>query len=288
VSAFAAAKINIGWHVGDLRPDGYHDVCGLIQTMSLVDRLDVFAGDDPNGGVVVDDDLPLRLRIRDAPELETRDNLVVAAARALAEEREPKPVSIRIEKVIPVGAGLGGGSADAAAALAALNLVWGTGLDPGRLIELGARIGSDVPAIFAGGLVHVVGRGELVRCIGSATSGAFVLGIGGEVISTGEAYAKLDEIGPATGHAALHHNDLEAAACALVPGLDGRLDAMRAAGAAPVFVSGSGPTVVGVAPTEKRAHEVAERVGREFVRVEVVTPTAWGVRVHIGSAESAF
>src|SRR5207302_510023 len=155
-----------------------------------------------------------------------------------------------------VAAGLGGGSADAAAVLAGLNVVWGAGLRPARLMELAARIGSDVPAVLAGGLVHVSGRGEVVRGLGSATEGAFVLGMSDERISAAVAYATFDELhaAPAT---AMHHNDLEPAACVLVPDLTVRLDAMRDAGADPVFVSGSGPTVVGVVSSDVAAQKIA-------------------------------
>lgn len=286
VTALGAAKINIGWRVGARRDDGYHDVTGLIQTVSLYDRLDVTAGVEGDGGVVVDvADEPLRLIVAGRPELEREDNLVVTAARVLAEERAPVPATIRLEKAIPVAAGLGGGSADAAAALTALNLVWGAGCAPARLIELGSRIGSDVAPILAGGLVHVSGRGERVRCIGSATAGAFVLGISSEGVSAADAYARFDETDHAKGTGAWHHNDLEAAAIELVPALAARLDAMRGAGADPVFVAGSGPTVVGVTASEHDARDVAERVRSVLARVEVVTPQPWGVRLSVGGGD---
>jgi 4-diphosphocytidyl-2-C-methyl-D-erythritol kinase len=278
----AAAKINVGLHVGRLRSDGFHDVCGLVHTVSLIDRLEITVGQSERG-VLVDPALDLRVAVPRAPELETPDNLVVRVARELAKRRSPPPTSIEVTKSIPIAAGLGGGSADAAAAIAALGVAWGLRLGPTDGIEIAARVSSDAPAIFAGGLVHVSGRGERVRRVGKASSGAFVLGISAERISAAEAYAAFDLLGdPAPAHA-IEHNDLESAARTLVPALNDRVDALRDAGAHPVFVSGSGPTIVGVAESPSAADAIAARAAPAFERVEVVRPLSWGVRVEIGA-----
>src|SRR5439155_12597729 len=142
VTAFGAAKINIGLLVGPRRPDGYHDVCGLVHTVSLVDRIEISLGEG-GGGVLVDPAIPLRLRAPGAETLETPDNLVARVAAELSSLSRPTATAIAIHKAIPVAAGLGGGSADAAAALAALNVAWGAGLDPRDLMEVGARVSSD-------------------------------------------------------------------------------------------------------------------------------------------------
>jgi 4-diphosphocytidyl-2-C-methyl-D-erythritol kinase len=275
VTAYGSAKINIGLRVGPLRGDGYHEVCGLVHTVSLVDRLQVAVGGDE----------PVTLHIPGHPDLESQDNLIVAAARELAERCDPVNVTIDVEKVIPVAAGLGGGSADAAAALAALNVVWRAGLSAAKLLELGGRIGSDVPAILAGGLVHISGRGERTRAVGSATEGAFVLGISDARISASDAYMRFDELEPVRTEA-VHHNDLEDAAVAIIPELRARIGAMRDAGAAPVFVSGSGPTVVGVASDDANAEAIAARATEAFDRTEIVHPSPWGVRVTMGSPDA--
>jgi len=256
VAATAHAKVNIGWHVGARREDGYHDVHGLIQTISLADRIE-FVSDDGDG---------VRVEVPGHPELEGEDNLVRAAARLLGEVR---PVLVTIDKRIPVAAGLGGGSADAAAALVALNVLWGRELSARRLVELGAEIGSDVPAMLCGGLVHVSGRGESVRRIGSTSGYSLVLGISEAAISTPDAYRAFDEGRRSTG-ARIEHNDLEAAAVSLHPGLAARLEVMREeCGVA--WVSGSGPTIVGI------ADEATARIEAAFDRVDVVTPAASGV-----------
>lgn len=284
VTALAAAKVNMGWRVGARRPDGYHDVCGVIQTISLQDRLELECDDDAapgDGGVVVDvDGAPLRLRAGDR-DLETEDNLVVRAAMAIAERGAPRPTTIDVAKSIPVAAGLGGGSADAAATLVALNVLWGARLPARELVTMGAEVGSDVPALVLGGLVHVSGRGERVRRMGETGGYAFVLGVGSEQVSAAVAYETFDRVG-GTEPSALHANDLEAAAYAIVPSLADRVEAMRdAAGVA--FVTGSGPTVVGVTAAPEGAEAVADRVRRRFDEVFVATPTDWGVRLVMGT-----
>lgn len=280
LTALAAGKINIGLRVGELRADGFHEVEGLVHTVSLADRIDVAVGG--NEGVLVGDGV--RLEVPGAPDLETGENLVARAAAVLSGGRDLPGVSIRLDKTIPIAAGLGGGSADAAATLAALNVVWGLGLDPATLIEKAALVSSDVPAIMAGGLVHISGRGEHVRGIGAASGCAFVLGISDERISAADAYRTFDAI-ERVATPGLHHNDLEAAAVRLVPALSERIASMRAAGAHPVFVSGSGPTVVGVATSKDAAREIASGIGDSFARIEVATPTSWGVRLLIGAEE---
>jgi 4-diphosphocytidyl-2-C-methyl-D-erythritol kinase len=273
-----AAKVNVGWRVGPRRDDGYHDVDGLIQTITLADRIEIVTKRRPGDLTVV---------VPKYPELAGSSNLVDRAARLLAERvGEPPETEVLVHKQIPIAAGLGGGSADAAATLVGLNVAWRAGLDVRQLLELGSRIGSDVPAMMAGGLVAVAGRGERTRSIGSFDDGWVVLGVGAEQASTATVYELFDQTGarPSTsdGAGAIHHNDLELAACELVPGLGDRVDAMRAA-AGIAFVSGSGPTVVGVAATERRAHAIAECVAPEFVDVLIAQPCAWGVRLVIAT-----
>jgi 4-diphosphocytidyl-2-C-methyl-D-erythritol kinase len=269
VEVWGAAKVNIGWSVGDRRPDGYHDVCGNLHTISLTDRLEISVDDQG--------EVPVRVSVPGHHALEGPSNLVCAAALVLAERVDAKPTSVVVHKSIPVAAGLGGGSADAAAALVGLNVAWGAGRSASELVSLGAEVGSDVPGILLGGMVHVTGRGERVRSLGAATEGFFVLGIGPETIATKDAYAS----NARSDGRAFHHNDLEAAACSLVPELGPRLDAMRrAAGIA--FVAGSGPTVVGVTADEAHARDVVARVRDHFADVILAQPISWGVRLKVG------
>jgi len=274
VQAEAAAKVNLGWRVGPRREDGYHDVSGLLQTIDLSDRLEIAVEDVPG---------PLSVVVPGRPELERPSNLIHRAAEAVAQRLsvEPPATMIVLHKAIPVAAGLGGGSADAAAALVGLSVAWGANVPVRELLELGTRIGSDVPALMVGGLVSVSGRGERVRGIGSFDHGWVVLGVGAEEVSTATVYELFDQTG-AQPTDALAHNDLELPACELIPPLRARLDAMReAAGVA--FVSGSGPTVVGVAADEASARAVADEVSGVFADVLVARPCAWGVRLQMGT-----
>jgi 4-diphosphocytidyl-2-C-methyl-D-erythritol kinase len=273
----AAAKVNLGWRVGPRRADGYHDVAGLLQTITLSDTLEIAIEDRPG---------PLNLVVPGRAELETGSNLVRRTADVLAERianrvPEPPATMVVLHKEIPVAAGLGGGSADAAAALIGLSVGWGANLAVRELLDIAARVGSDVPALLVGGLVSVSGRGERVRGVGSFDDGWVILGVGAEEASTAAVYDLFDETGaqPSDG---LVHNDLELPACELVGGLRDRLEVMRdAAGVA--FVSGSGPTVVGVATDEPAARAVAEDVAGAFADVRVARPCAWGVRLHVGT-----
>ncbi|HYZ91097.1 MAG TPA: 4-(cytidine 5'-diphospho)-2-C-methyl-D-erythritol kinase [Actinomycetota bacterium] len=277
VRVYGAAKVNIGWRVGERRPDGYHDVRGMLHTISLTDRLDIETGVG---------DVPVRVVVPGHPGLQDDANIVHAAAALLAEKAEPRPTTIVVHKSIPVAAGLGGGSADAAAALVGLNAAWNARRSAKELVELAAEVGSDVPGIMLGGLVHVTGRGERVRNRGGGTDGWFVLGVSSIGVSAADAYEAFDRLSTEDAPATLHHNDLQAAACALVDGLEGRLDAMRrAAGVA--FVAGSGPTVVGVTSDEAHARDVVARVRDTFADVIVAQPITWGVRLAVGGEGGA-
>jgi 4-diphosphocytidyl-2-C-methyl-D-erythritol kinase len=165
----ARAKINLGLEVRGKRPDGYHEIRSLMQTIRLADRLDL--ADDPTGR------LTLRCPGSDLPEDES--NLVFRAALLLrsiagagrggkargtalrgAKPRGTPGARIVLHKRIPVGAGLGGGSSDAAAALAGLSRLWGLRLPPAELEDLASSLGADVPFFIRGGTQFAAGKGE--------------------------------------------------------------------------------------------------------------------------------
>jgi 4-diphosphocytidyl-2-C-methyl-D-erythritol kinase len=275
LEVLAAAKVNVAWQVLARREDGYHEVRGVLQTVCLYDRLVIRVLEDQPQ----DDGLDVRLEVTGdeaTPPLSGPGNLVVRAAARLSEEVAPRPVSIRLEKNIPVGAGLGGGSADAAAALAGLALVWKARVSPRRLVQIAADVGSDVPALLVGGLVHCSGRGEIVRAIGCGTGTWFVLGLMDASLATADVYAAFDA--SRSREPGLWTNDLEEAAIGLQPAIAQGLRRMREAGALGAFVSGSGPTVVGLAANRDHAHEVARAVAG-FRRALPVQSSAWGVRI---------
>jgi 4-diphosphocytidyl-2-C-methyl-D-erythritol kinase len=154
----ARAQLNVFLRVLSLRDDGYHDLESLVLPLTLADDIAVASADRLH--VVVDGTGASAATTVPAGGL----NLALVAALALAESCAASGgAEIRIRKRIPVAGGLGGGSADAAATISALNELWRCGLDRQALAEIGARIGSDVPAAIAPGAVLMRGRGELLE-----------------------------------------------------------------------------------------------------------------------------
>ena len=145
----APAKLNLTLEVLGRRPDGYHEVRTVLQAVDLADVLELEEAGAvslevaPPGAAPVDGNLVL-----EAAELLRREVGVRAGAR------------IRLTKGIPVSAGLGGGSSDAAATLLGLRSLWGLDLTEERLLEMAARLGSDVPFFIRGGTAVGAGRGQ--------------------------------------------------------------------------------------------------------------------------------
>lgn len=146
----APAKLNLTLRIVGRRPDGYHLLQTVFQFLDWEDRLwfDVL-----NEDVVSTD--------HRVPGMDTEQDLVVRAARLLkAHTGFDRGVHIRVQKNLPSGGGLGGGSSDAATTLAALNRLWGLGLDDTSLIELGLGLGADVPVFLRGHAAWAEGVGE--------------------------------------------------------------------------------------------------------------------------------
>lgn len=273
----AHAKINIGWRVGRLRDDGFHPVSGLLQTLELADQLRITAVEGS-----AEPEFSLTVSGPYSKGLDGPDNLVLRSAALLADSGPSTSVEMHLEKQIPVAAGLGGGSADAAAALVGLSTIWRQRLIGSALTRTAAQLGSDVTPILIGGLLAVQGRGEIVRALTPSTGYAVVLGTSDSGLSAAEVYGRFDAVGP-TESDSWTHNDLQNAVLDLMPGLSDSLEAMRTAGADVVFVSGSGPTVVGIVSDPNRAESVAAAARPHFADVLVTRPSPHGVRMTIGS-----
>jgi 4-diphosphocytidyl-2C-methyl-D-erythritol kinase len=271
----AHAKVNVYLRVLRRRADGYHDIDSLVLPVSLADRVSA----RPARALRIDVAGPEAL----ASQVPAGGmNLALIAALALAETCGiAAGAEVRIEKRIPVAAGLGGGSADAAATLHALNQLWRCGLDLEALLTLGERVGSDVPALLAGGPVEVSGRGERVRPVGVSRLWWVLLPLGFPTRAP-DAYRWWDEDGAApgpepgpvleaaaAGDAAalgpLLFNDLEPPVARRHPEVAEAKDRLRGAGALGVVMSGSGPTVAGLARDERHARELASRVAGAMV-----------------------
>ncbi len=185
----AAAKINLHLEVLGLRPDGFHELAMVMQSLDLADTLEL----SPSA------DAAIRLSC-DRDDLSTgADNLIVRAGELLR-ARAGLPelgARIRLSKRIPIGAGLAGGSSDAAAALVGLNALWGCGFGAGELQAMAAALGSDVPFCLEGGTQLCFGRGERLEGAGlTAPPGLGVLLIKhpGASVSTPWAYGRCREL----------------------------------------------------------------------------------------------
>jgi 4-diphosphocytidyl-2-C-methyl-D-erythritol kinase len=176
----AFAKLNLGLRVLYRRPDNYHELRTVFQTISLADELTVrFVKSRAS-----------RIEVEGAPEI--TDNLAARAAHLVLEAlRIQGDVEISLRKNIPMGAGLGGGSSDAAAILLALPALAGRDLSAEQRIALAEQLGSDVPFFLGGGTTLGLGRGEELYPLPDR-SAKFVLLICPEVhSSTGDAYRDL-------------------------------------------------------------------------------------------------
>ena len=191
VTVRVPAKLNLQLAVGPPRADGYHDLVTVFHAISLFDEVAVVpAGRD---GVAVSGEGADRVPA-------DRDNLALRAVAALrasvpAGAAEPAGVHITIAKRIPVAAGLAGGSGDAAAALVACNELWNGGLGQPQLLDVAARVGSDVAFALLGGTAVGRGRGEqLTPALAPATQYHWVLAFADGHLSTPEVYAALDRL----------------------------------------------------------------------------------------------
>ena len=150
----APAKINLGLCVKDKRPDGFHNIVSLFQTVSIYDELIIDHQSD--GGLSCD--------MPGVPLDET--NLVLRAERAFCDHFDiDTRLHYTLTKQIPSGAGLGGGSSDAAAAIRGCAKFHDTGADYDTLQTIAENVGSDVPFLISGGTALVTGRGERITPI---------------------------------------------------------------------------------------------------------------------------
>ncbi len=154
-SLIAPAKINLYLEIIGDRPDGFHELVMILQSIELADRIELKSSDT--------DDIYLQCNHPQVPTDET--NLACRAARLMCDifadtYANYGGVNIKIEKNIPVAAGLAGGSTDAAAVLVGMNMMWALGLTQPELQELAAQLGADVPFCIAGGTAIATGKGD--------------------------------------------------------------------------------------------------------------------------------
>lgn len=181
VTVLAPAKINLFLQVLGKRPDGYHEIHSLMQTINFYDTLRVTTAE--SGISLTCDDLTLP----SGPS-----NLAWRAARLLLDRSKlDSGVSIDLQKRIPTGAGLGGGSSDAAAVMKAINELHDLGISSQQMMEWGAELGSDIPFFFSSGTALASGRGEKIESIDTFMGYFVLLIIPNFPISTKDAYQGL-------------------------------------------------------------------------------------------------
>jgi 4-diphosphocytidyl-2-C-methyl-D-erythritol kinase len=267
LSVEAQAKVNLFLRVLRRRPDGYHELETLVAPIDFADRMEVHADSGPEFRT-----LALALDITGDPAVVSgvpmdESNLVLRAARALSDAAGTRGFAdITLEKRVPAAAGLGGGSADAAATLRVLNELWECGLEDGPLSEVAASVGSDVPAFLVGGPALARGRGERVEPI-PVPSLKLALVTFPFGVSTADAFRWWDEEGGRSGAdpepilsaarggsvAALGDvlfNDLEDVVTRRHPTIAEAKERLLHAGAVGVVMSGSGPTLVALLPSD--------------------------------------
>jgi 4-diphosphocytidyl-2-C-methyl-D-erythritol kinase len=260
----APGKINVCLFLGPRRADGRHELASVMQSVSLSDRvrLEAIAGD--------------RDEVQ-CPGVDG-DNLVTAAIARFraATAWDGEAVRITVDKRVPVAAGMAGGSADAGAALRLLARHSGRG-EHELLLAIAADLGADVPSQVRPGRVLATGAGERVQRVPGVARYAVLVVPAPEPLATADVFAEADRLGLPRDTAgladalaavraglpdlpdALCVNELQPAALALRPELEGTLAAVRAAGADVAIVSGSGPTVLGLFHDRERGRAAAER-----------------------------
>ncbi len=185
----APAKINLHLEVLGLRADGFHELAMVMQSIDLVDYLEITSNLDGLISLSVDDS-----------NLSSGDeNLIVRAAKLLRSRSgfDNLGATIHLQKNIPIGAGLAGGSSDGAATLIGLNSLWRLNFTQKQLMEMGAELGSDVPFCLEGGTKLCFGRGERLESVNiSSTPPMAVILVKNslESVSTPWAYGRCKEI----------------------------------------------------------------------------------------------
>ena len=180
VALHAFAKINLGLRILGKRPDDYHEIRTLYQTVDLHDNLEVklLPGKDAVDVECLDPAVP-----------SGRGNLVYQACQLWKRARRFKGrIEVRLKKQIPPGSGVGGASSDAAATLVGLEHLGGDRLDLATRLQFAARLGSDVPLFFLGGRVLGCGRGEEVYPLDDLPRRHCLVVFPGFSVSTAEAY----------------------------------------------------------------------------------------------------
>jgi 4-diphosphocytidyl-2-C-methyl-D-erythritol kinase len=285
-SLIAPAKINLYLEIIGDRPDGYHELAMILQSIDLADQIDLRSNGTDQIRVHCDD-----------PQIPTdSSNLAYKAAALMANQfvdtyRKFGGVDITLHKQIPMGAGLAGGSADAAAVLVGMNLMWKLGLTQSELRELAAQLGSDIPFCISGGTALATGRGEQLaplpsvdflyavlakyRDLGVSTPWAYKTyrqQFSGSYVSDQDSLVQRQQrvhsggIVSAIGHrdgvqiGQLLHNDLEKVVLPAYPQVVKLRQTLSEFATLGVMMSGSGSTVFALVESRAQAEQVRQQL----------------------------
>ncbi len=282
----APAKINLWLEIVSKRPDGYHDIESIMQTVDLCDEITL-------------ERLPSGKKRQIAIDCSVQSlacdesNLCYRAAQLFfdAAGLQHYSVNISIEKRIPVAAGLAGGSTDAASTLIGLNRLYGTEFTVEHLCALGARIGADVPFCIRKGIRIARGIGEIFSPCAGLPPCTILIAVDGPGVSTPWAYKRLDEMydfasrrvdasafasllcqGELSAIAAGMTNIFESAVLPQRARAQALKDEMIGGGALNALMSGSGPAVFGLFESDAKAETVRTRLAERGIEAFVCHP----------------
>ena len=282
----ALGKINLGLDILGKRPNGYHDVRMVMQTVMLYD------------------DVTLEKKEEEGIELETNlsflpidsGNIAYKAAKLLIDEfKIPGGIKIRLEKHIPVAAGMAGGSTNAAAVLYGMNKMYNLGLTTEELMERGVKLGADVPYCIMRGTVLAEGIGEILTPLAPLPKCYVLIAKPPLSASTKEIYEKYDSkediVHPDIDAIidGLQNDDIKKVAENMgnvleqvmipdYPVLDEIKKTMMENGALGSMMSGSGPTVFGIFDDRKLAKDAASVIQEKDLAKQVYVTVAYNVR----------
>jgi 4-diphosphocytidyl-2-C-methyl-D-erythritol kinase len=287
ITVFAPAKINVVLRILDRRPDGFHNLWSIMQTVALEDEVSITIRADRQ-------DIQLSC---DAMQLAAdQSNLVYrAAAEVLVRAKQSIGLDIELRKRIPMGAGLGGGSSDAAATIIGLNRLLRLNWSPTQMADAGQSLGSDVPFFLFAPSAFVAGRGETV-CPVVIEGGRWVVLVNpGFGVNTKWAYQELaatrlavTPLSPVQQNLdrqshvswdqliAAAENDFEVPVFAAHEKLREIKRNLRNCGAEIALLSGSGATVFGVFTNEARARQAQAQFANENSMTAFVVSTCSG------------
>lgn len=274
----AYAKINLGLDVVKRRPDGYHEINMIMQTIDLFDTLTIQATKG-TGTITVTTNLSY---------LPTNENNLVYKAAKTMLEKFPVPydISIDLQKVIPVAAGMAGGSSDAAAVLKTYNELFDLQLSTQELMDIGVTLGADIPYCILGGTALSQGIGEILTPISSPPPCTLLLTKPPIHVSTKYVYENLN-LAELKKHPDISgivnaidnqdlvkladklENVLESVTIKRFPVIASIKNQMLSNGAISALMSGSGPTVFGLFTDKEKAIYAGESLRKKDANNEI-------------------